>query len=71
MTVGDGTHLVGLAGEEHCAVAYSEGALLLLALLIDLGDGPCLDGTRLRFRFALVDQLFGVGICRLWRLQRL
>jgi hypothetical protein len=37
------THLVGLACKEHGAIADAERALLLLALLVDLGHGPGLD----------------------------
>jgi hypothetical protein len=38
-----GRYLVGLAREEDGAIADAQGALLLLALLVDLGDGPGLD----------------------------
>ena len=58
--------LVGLAGEEHGAVADAEGALLLLALGVDLGDGPCLNRVGLRFRGGGGDAVGGVDVGADW-----
>ena len=51
----EGTHLVRLTGKEHGSVADTESALLLLALLVNLRDGPSLYGACLRFCLALAD----------------
>ena len=45
----DRTHLVRLAREENSATSYTESALLLLALLVDLRDRPSLDVIRFGF----------------------
>ncbi len=55
--------LVRLAREEHGAVADTEGALLLLALGIDFGNGPCLDGVGLRFVGCGGDSVGRVDVC--------
>ena len=62
-------HLVGLAGEEHGAVAYTEGAFLLLAFLVDLGDGPCFYGTCLCFGLAPVDEFLWICVRWFWWLK--
>ena len=63
------TDLVGLAGKEHSPVTDAKCTFLLLAFLIDFGDGPCLDRTCMRLSFALVYQLSWIGVGgfgRLW-----
>ncbi len=66
--------LIRLACEEHGAVTDPERALLLLALCIDFGDGPRLDGVSLGLVGGRSNAVCRVDVradrsCRLWRLK--
>ena len=60
------THLVLIAGEEHCAIANPQGALLLLTLGVHLRDGPCLNGVGLRLVGCGRDSFRGVDVGANW-----
>lgn len=66
------TYLVGFGSEENGTVADPECALLLLALLVDLGDGPSLNVIGLRLRGCGSNEVCGIDVraCRTWRLER-